>query len=117
MPRSATMLCAATVTSRLRATCMTVTPVTDRGNLLTVYGGYMDDEELLLAVANTAHGEQDELADADAVSAWWHGLGAPATSRDARPGSPGSVAMLRDLRVLIRGLALRNNGIEPDLSV
>ncbi|WP_433304907.1 CGNR zinc finger domain-containing protein [Actinoplanes sp. CA-030573] len=76
----------------------------------------LDDEQLLLAVANTAHGQEDELADAASVQAWWRGLGASATGPDAGPEADDSVAMLRSLRVLIRGLALRNNGIEPDLS-
>jgi predicted RNA-binding Zn ribbon-like protein len=76
----------------------------------------LGEEELLLAVANTAHGEQDEFADAGSVRAWWRGLGAPVTTRSGRSEAPESVAMLRTLRGLIRGLALRNNGIEPDLS-
>lgn len=76
----------------------------------------LDDERLLLAVANTAHGDDDELADAGSVHAWWRGLGATATGPDTGPEAADSVAMLRRLRILIRGLALRNNGIEPDLS-
>lgn len=71
----------------------------------------MRDEELLLAVANTGHGEHDEFADAESVRAWWGALGAPVASERTD-----GVATLRALRVLIRGLALRNNGIEPDLS-
>lgn len=71
----------------------------------------MRDEELLLAVANTAHGEHDEFADAASVRAWWGAVGGPVT-----PDRADDVATLRALRVLIRGLALRNNGIEPDLS-
>jgi predicted RNA-binding Zn ribbon-like protein len=74
------------------------------------------DEELLIAVANTAHGEPDELADAGSVRAWWRGLDATVPTRRGRSMAPESVAMLRTLRVLIRGLALRNNGIEADLS-
>ena len=74
------------------------------------------DEELLIAVANTAHGEPDELADAGSVRAWWRSLGGPVPTRRGRSEEPESVAMLRTLRGLIRGLALRNNGIEPDLS-
>jgi len=73
----------------------------------------LGDEELLVAVANTAHGEHDEFADAGSVRAWWHGLGAPVTARRGAPGTPDSVVMLRALRRLIRGLALRNNGVEP----
>jgi predicted RNA-binding Zn ribbon-like protein len=70
----------------------------------------LGDEDLLVAVANTAHGEHDEFADAASVRTWWRGLG---PARRGRSGSEESVAMLRDLRALIRGLALRNNGIEP----
>ena len=73
----------------------------------------LGDEDLLIAVANTAHGEHDELADAASVRAWWRGLNAPVAGQDS--GSE-SVATLRALRGLIRGLALRNNGIAPDLS-
>ena len=75
----------------------------------------LGDEELLIAVANTAHGEDDELADDSSVRAWWRGLAAPVPTRRGRSEAPQSVAMLRTLRGLIRGLALRNNGIEPDL--
>src|ERR1700750_3353686 len=78
------------------------------------YAGF-EDEELLIAVANTAHGERDEFADGRAVRAWWRELG----TTPARPGgvmAPESVALLRELQRLLRGLALRNNGIEPDLS-
>jgi len=79
-------------------------------NQLNRYGGYVRDEELLIAVANTAHGAHDEFTDATSVRSWWHGLGAPVTSESVE-----SIAVLRALRALIRGLALRNNGIEPDL--
>jgi predicted RNA-binding Zn ribbon-like protein len=72
----------------------------------------LGDEELLTAVANTAHGERDEFADAGSVRAWWRTVGAPVRTRRARSDAPQSVAMLRDLRALIRALALRNNGIE-----
>src|SRR5690349_2253707 len=75
----------------------------------------LGDEELLIAVANTAHLEHDELADAGSVRAWWRGLGGSVPARRGRPATPESVATLRTLRVLIRGLALRNNGVEPHL--
>jgi predicted RNA-binding Zn ribbon-like protein len=61
---------------------------------------------LLIAVANTAHTERDEFADADSVRAWWH---EPVLS-----DAVADVTVLRELRALIRSLALRNNGIEPD---
>jgi predicted RNA-binding Zn ribbon-like protein len=73
----------------------------------------LGDEELLIAVANTAHGEQDEFTDAGTVRTWWRGLGAPARTRRGGSGTPETVAMLREVRVLVRALALRNNGIEP----
>jgi predicted RNA-binding Zn ribbon-like protein len=77
----------------------------------------LGDEELLIAVANTAHGERDEFADIGSVRAWWRATGAPVRTRRGRSDPPPeSVAMLRDLRALIRGLALRNNGIETDPS-
>jgi predicted RNA-binding Zn ribbon-like protein len=69
----------------------------------------VDDEELLIAVANTAHGDGDELADGRSVRQWWQDLGG---AGPARPASAQTVAMLRDLRAVIRALALRNNGIE-----
>jgi predicted RNA-binding Zn ribbon-like protein len=75
------------------------------------------DEDLLLAVANTAHSAPDEFADAGSLRTWWRGLGAPAAADGGRPVTPEGLATLRTLRALIRGLALRNNGIEPDLSV
>jgi predicted RNA-binding Zn ribbon-like protein len=88
-------------------------------NRLNVYGGYVSqrttppdlgDEDLLIAVANTAHGEQDELADPASVRAWWRGLGQPVgTSQSA---DPAAVAMLRTLRAVIRARALANNGID-----
>jgi predicted RNA-binding Zn ribbon-like protein len=74
-------------------------------------GSGLGDEELLIAVANTAHGEQDELADVDALRTWLRGQGVPAPGDGTE-----DTTTLRALRVLIRGLALRNNGIEPDLT-
>jgi predicted RNA-binding Zn ribbon-like protein len=76
----------------------------------------LGDQELLIAVANTAHGEQDELTDAGTVRAWWRDLGAPVQTRRGDTVASEGVAMLRAMRGLIRGLALRNNGIEPDLA-
>jgi predicted RNA-binding Zn ribbon-like protein len=76
------------------------------------------DEELLIAVANTAHGGPDEFADASSVRTWWRSLGAPVPTRRNRPEPQDGAAMLRDLRAVIRELARRNNGIEttPDRS-
>lgn len=75
----------------------------------------LGDEELLIAVANTAHGESDELADATAMRAWWRSLGAPDLKGHRRSGSSEGVAVLRALRQAIRGLAMRNNGIDVDI--
>jgi predicted RNA-binding Zn ribbon-like protein len=109
-----------------------------------------EDEELLIAVANTAHGEHDEFADTASVRAWWHARGEPvrpdawwharaepvrpdgwwhargepdrpdawwhADGKPDRPDAAEDVELLRELRTVIRGLALRNNGIEPDPS-
>ncbi|BCY08958.1 CGNR zinc finger domain-containing protein [Actinoplanes sp. L3-i22] len=73
----------------------------------------LGDEALLIAVANTAHADQDEFADTDTLNAWWTGLDAPVATHRGSPASDGSIAMLRTMRGLIRGLALRNNGVEP----
>ncbi|MCK9893418.1 CGNR zinc finger domain-containing protein [Frankia sp. AgB32] len=78
------------------------------------------DEDLLVAVANTAHGEQgeqDELADAAGMRTWWSGLGLglPAGADPRRPDAAEGLAMLRALRAVIRGLALRNNGVDTEL--
>jgi predicted RNA-binding Zn ribbon-like protein len=86
-----------------------------------MYGGYvtrekdpanLSDEELLIAVANTGHVEHDELTDALSVRAWWGEIVGSASARARRPVGPDGLVMLRDLRGLIRRLALRHNGIE-----
>src|SRR5690242_976035 len=76
----------------------------------------LGDDELLIAVANTAHGESDELADAGSVRAWWRSVGAPVPTRRGQSESTETVATLRGLRGVIRALALRNNGIEAGVS-
>jgi predicted RNA-binding Zn ribbon-like protein len=68
------------------------------------------DEDLLIAVANTAHDVRDELASPAAVRAWWLALGQPAGT--VRSADRDAVAMLRTLRAVIRALALRNNGVD-----
>jgi predicted RNA-binding Zn ribbon-like protein len=75
----------------------------------------LGDEDLLIAVANTAHVEHDELTDPASVRAWWLGLGQPVG--EGRSADLGAVAMLRTLRALIRALALRNNGIDTAVDV
>jgi hypothetical protein len=83
-----------------------------------LYGGYvtrekdLSDEELLIAVANTGHVEHDELTDASSVRTWWGEVVRSASPRARRPIGPDGLVMLRDLRGLIRCLALRNNGID-----
>jgi len=76
----------------------------------------LDDEALLIAVANTGHGNHDEFADPHTAAAWWHDLRATPI-RSERSGSPGpeDLERLSTLRALIRCLALRNNGIDTDL--
>jgi predicted RNA-binding Zn ribbon-like protein len=75
----------------------------------------LDDEVLLVAVANTGHMEDDEFADPRAAMAWWRELG----GTGARVGHPiatcDDLAMLRTLRAVIRRAALRNNGIDIDV--
>lgn len=73
----------------------------------------LGDEELLIAVANTAHGDHDEFTDAHTTRAWWTGLGAPVATHHGSSASGESVTALRTMRGLVRGLALRNNGVEP----
>lgn len=72
----------------------------------------LGDEQLLIALANTGHGAADELTDVAAVRRWWRDLEAPVRTGHARSDAPAGPAMLRTLRALIRGLALRNNGID-----
>ncbi|CUU54996.1 Conserved protein containing a Zn-ribbon-like motif, possibly RNA-binding [Parafrankia irregularis] len=72
----------------------------------------LSDEELLVAVANTGHGEHDELADPPAMRAWWAALDAPADLGSVRPDTPEDLTTLRALRAVVRGLALRNNGVD-----
>jgi predicted RNA-binding Zn ribbon-like protein len=78
-----------------------------------LYDGYviLNDEALLIAVANTGHVAHDEFADARAAAAWWRGL-QPARTLHV---TPEGLAMLRALRAVIRRLALRNNGIDTDV--
>jgi predicted RNA-binding Zn ribbon-like protein len=89
-----------------------------------LYGGYvtqrtdwpgLGDEELLIALANTGHTEDDELADMTTVRRWWRGLQAPVDTGMSPSGPPEGPAMLRGLRTLIRGLALRNNGVDTNM--
>lgn len=71
----------------------------------------LGDEELLIAVANTGHSEHDEFADAASVRAWWDDLVGSDTGSGRRIALA-NVAMLRNLRDLVRNLALHNNGVE-----
>jgi predicted RNA-binding Zn ribbon-like protein len=89
-----------------------------------LYGGYvtqhadwpgLGDEELLVTLANTGHTELDELNDPPAVRRWWLGRQTRLSTGPTQPDSPEGLAMLRTLRALIRGLALRNNGIDTDV--
>ncbi len=71
-------------------------------------GAEPDDEDLLLALANTGHEEADELADGAALASWWAGVRGP-TAVDASSSAAGLDA-LRGLRRTVRQAASRNNG-------
>nr|WP_221383261.1 CGNR zinc finger domain-containing protein [Actinoplanes polyasparticus] len=72
----------------------------------------LSETNLLIAVANTGHDVSDELADIEAVSAWWASI----TGADVPPATTSvsvrGVERLRTLRSLIRRLAWGNNGIQ-----
>jgi predicted RNA-binding Zn ribbon-like protein len=76
-------------------------------------------EDLLVAIANTGHGTEedpeapDELREATSARAWWQSLSAAAVP--ARFGTAEDLALLRSARDVIRQLALRNNGVDVDL--
>jgi predicted RNA-binding Zn ribbon-like protein len=70
----------------------------------------IDDEQLLLAVANTGHLEVDELSDTASVDAWWACVQGRAWSGDL--GTEADLEVLRAARRMIRALTLRNNGID-----
>ena len=75
----------------------------------------LDDEALLIAVANTGHREDDEFADPRAAMAWWRELGATRAPAGHCVATSGDLEMLRALRAVIRRAALRNNGIDIDV--
>lgn len=76
----------------------------------------LTDEDLLVALANTGHGTDDdlsasdELRDAASAQRGWRSLAGAAGP--ARFGTPEDMATLRSARAVIRHLALRNNGVE-----
>jgi predicted RNA-binding Zn ribbon-like protein len=72
------------------------------------------DEDLLVALANTNHAEQDELGVADRFAAWWSDFSGEAHDARQHVCAPGELDSLRAYRGLIRRLALRNNGIVLD---
>ena len=71
----------------------------------------LTDEDLLVALANTGHDGPDELADAVAFRAWWRRQESAPTTDAGEP----DLDAVRAARDLIRGLALRNNGVEVDV--
>ena len=75
----------------------------------------LNDEALLIAVANTGHREDDELADPRAAMAWWCELGATQAWAGHPIATSDDLETLRALRAVIRRAALRNNGIEIDV--
>lgn len=79
-------------------------------------GTGLDDEALLIAVANSGHGDHDEFANARAATAWWRDLEAgPTRAAGHPPLAPEGLAMLRTLRAVIRHQALRHNGIDTNV--
>ncbi|TXL61433.1 CGNR zinc finger domain-containing protein [Aeromicrobium terrae] len=76
----------------------------------------LDDLDLLIAVANTAHdlSTPDELRDGTSAAAWWHDLSG---ERTPNLGSQADVELLRAARAVIRRLGLRNNGVSTDVEL
>ena len=70
----------------------------------------MTNEELLIAIANTGHGERDEFADASGVKAWWVGIGGDASGPVG--SAPEGIERLRALRTIIRVRAWANNRVD-----
>src|SRR4051812_30235130 len=67
---------------------------------------------LLLALANTGHRADDELATQASVRAWWARVRPQAASEP--DGTESDLEILRAARTLIRGLGLQHNDVEPD---
>lgn len=67
----------------------------------------LSDEELLAALANTAHEGPDELAGAAALAAWWAGVHGPV---DVTESTAAGLDALRDLRRVVREAASHHNG-------
>ena len=65
------------------------------------------DEDVLVALANTGHTGTDELADAAALAAWWQAQRGPV---GATGSTETSLAVLRDLRRVVRAVASQHNG-------
>lgn len=85
-----------------------------------MYAGYVSvkaigertpDEDLLVALANTGHGDTDELADAASAERWCRSLRLAHASTATRPGTAADLAALRSARDLVRVMTLRNNGV------
>ena len=67
---------------------------------------------LLLALANTGHQPDDELATQASVRAWWAQIRPRAAA--GPDGAESDLEILRAARTLIRGLGLQHNDVDPD---
>jgi predicted RNA-binding Zn ribbon-like protein len=66
-------------------------------------------------VANTGHGESDELRDPTSVGVWWASLHAGDAPWTGEPGRAADVEILQAARRLCRPLALRNNDVHVEI--
>jgi hypothetical protein len=73
------------------------------------------DSKFLVELANTGHGEDDELASNDSVHAWWTAIGPGNPADPPGPGTDVDLEALRAARALIRGLTSRNNGVDIEV--
>lgn len=73
------------------------------------------DSRLLLELANTGHGEVDQLASNESVHAWWTAISPGNPTEPSGPGTDGDLEALRAARALIRGLTSRNNGVDIEV--
>lgn len=73
--------------------------------------------ELITALANTGHVEVDQLSTNDELREWWRALETHGSTGPISPGSEEDVEAVRATRDVIRGLGLRNNGIDAAVDV
>lgn len=72
--------------------------------------------DTIVALGNTGHLEIDELSTNDEVSKWWQAVATSSAADTTTPGSMDDLHLLRATRNVIRGLALRHNGIDVDVN-